>query len=260
MAVECLGVAGDRYFTGAMAAKFGRSLYGASRGRLRLALVQHALALDIPFDAEPLLDAGGGLGQMSAWAAERGHRVTLIEPAAEMLEFARERLQGLDVTLVQGDVQSLASLAPGPWPRIICHAVLEWMAQPREGFDTLANQLAPGGWLSLMVFNRDALLLSNVVKGNFDKALNNDLAGKGRGTRLTPISPLTHQQIAQWCAEAGLEIRGITGIRVFHDYLREKFPSEAQLAQLRELEFAHCRVDPFWRMGRYLHYSLYRPL
>ena len=44
----------------------------------------------------------------------------------------------------------------------------------------LARLLAPGGQLSLMVFNRDALRFSNVVKGNLQKALDDRLAGTGQ--------------------------------------------------------------------------------
>lgn len=249
-------MAQDRHFTGAIAARFERRLYGASRGEVRLALVKDTLEREIPCVPGPMLDAGGGLGQMAQWAAGKGHQVTLLEPSEDMLALAAPRLQGQPVRLVKGDVQSIPRLAPGPWPFIVCHAVLEWMADPAAGFAVLADQLAPEGWLSLMVYNGDALRFSNDVKGNFDKVKHNDLAGSGRGTRFTPISPLTHQQITQWCQQLGLSIQGVTGIRVFHDYLRDKFPSDETLAALRELEFRYCRQEPYWRFGRYLLYSL----
>jgi len=249
----------DRHFTGPMVDKFERTLYGASRGQLRLALLQETIEREIPLSREPILDAGGGLGIMARWAAERGHDVTLVEPAVDMLQAARQRVEGFSVVCQQGDLQALGTLALGPWPRIFCHAVLEWLADPREGLRALFDQLQPGGWLSLMVFNKDALCFSNIVKGNLKRVLKGGLEGKGEGTRLTPISPMTHDEIVQWTAELGLEIRGVTGIRVFHDYLREKHPSEDDLAMLRQLEFAYCRKEPYWRLGRYLHYTLYRP-
>jgi S-adenosylmethionine-dependent methyltransferase len=137
--------------------------------------------------------------------------------------------------------------------------VLEWLADPRAALFILARLLAPGGQLSLMVFNRDALRLSNVAKGNLEKALADRLEGTGQRKRLTPISPLTHAQIALWSAECGLEIREVAGIRVFHDYLRVPPTSDAQRARLLELEQRYCRVDPHWRLGRYLLYTLVRP-
>lgn len=251
--------ANDRVFDG-LADKFAASLYGASRGELRLALLDHLLPRTLPLTAQPVLDVGGGLGQMSAWLAVRGHAVTLTEPSGEMLARAREALNETDVRCLQAPLQALPEQAPGPWPLIICHAVLEWLADPRAAVATLAELLEPGGYLSLMVFNRDALRFSNVIKGNLDKALDDRLAGTGKRQRLTPISPLTHTQIAAWLAEQGLIVEHVAGIRVFHDYLREREPDRATLNRLFELERRYCDADPHWRLGRYLLYSVRKPL
>nr|WP_297458377.1 methyltransferase domain-containing protein [uncultured Halomonas sp.] len=249
----------DRLFDG-MAEKFAASLYGGSRGELRLALLDHLLPRTLPLDGQPALDVGGGLGQMSAWLAERGHAVTFTEPSGEMLARAREALDGTDVRCLQAPLQALPEQAPGPWPLIVCHAVLEWLADPRSAIATLAQLLEPGGHLSLMVFNRDALRFSNVIKGNLDKALDDRLAGTGKRQRLTPISPLTHAQISRWLAEQGLVVEHVAGIRVFHDYLREREPDRATLTRIFELERRYCDIDPHWRLGRYLLYSVHKPL
>jgi S-adenosylmethionine-dependent methyltransferase len=254
-----LSPAGDRHFDG-LADKFADSLYGAARGELRLALLDRLLPeMLAPLDRQPVLDVGGGLGQLAGWFAERGHAVTLVEPAAEMCERARVELAGRPVSFVEAPLQALPSRAPGPWSLIACHAVLEWLADPRAALATLAERLAPGGQLSLMVFNRDALRFSNVVKGNLDKALADRLEGTGRRRRLTPISPLTHAQIVAWSAEHGLVIQQTAGIRVFHDYLRQPPENEAERARLLELEWRYCRAEPHWRLGRYLLYTLVRP-
>jgi S-adenosylmethionine-dependent methyltransferase len=255
-----LSAAGDRHFDG-LADKFADSLYGGARGELRLALLDRLLPELLALHGQPLLDVGGGLGQLAGWFAGRGHPVTLVEPAGEMLARARQSLSGAGqpVTFVQAPLQALPEVAPGPWSLIACHAVLEWLADPRAALATLAERLAPGGQLSLMVFNRDALRFSNVVKGNLEKALADRLEGKGLRRRLTPISPLTHAQIRAWSAELGLELRAVAGVRVFHDYLRRPPESDADRAALLELEWRYCRVDPHWRLGRYLLYTLVRP-
>ncbi|QTF91792.1 methyltransferase domain-containing protein [Halomonas sp. BM-2019] len=251
-------MAGDRYFDG-LADKFAVSLYGGARGELRLALLDQLLPELLALRGQPVLDVGGGLGQLAGWFAGRGHAVTLVEPSGEMLARARESLVGQPVTFTQAPLQALPEAAPGPWSLIVCHAVLEWLADPRAALATLAGQLAPGGQLSLMVFNRDALRFSNVVKGNLEKALADRLEGKGRRLRLTPISPLTHAQVEAWSAELGLAIRGVAGIRVFHDYLRRPPERDDDRAALLALERRYCRVDPHWRLGRYLLYTLARP-
>lgn len=253
-----LSPAGDRHFDG-LADKFAASLYGGLRGELRLALLDRLLPETLELHAQPVLEVGGGLGQLAGWLADRGHPVTLTEPAAEMLARARRSLAGRAVSCRQAPLQALPSQVPGPWPLVSCHAVLEWLADPRAALATLAGLLAPGGQLSLMVFNRDALRLSNVVKGNLDKALADRLEGQGRRKRLTPISPLTHRQITGWAAELGLEVAAVAGVRVFHDYLQCPPQDETQREALLELEWRYSRVDPHWRLGRYLLYTLIRP-
>jgi len=254
-----LSAQGDRHFDG-LADKFAASLYGGARGELRLALLDRLLPEMLALHGQALLDVGGGLGQQAEWFAARGHPVTLAEPSAEMLARARTRLAAHDVRLLQAPLQALPEQAPGPWPLIACHAVLEWLADPRAALATLADLLAPGGQLSLMVFNRDALRLSNVVKGNLEKALADRLEGKGLRKRLTPISPLTHGQVEAWSAENGLIIRGVAGIRVFADYLRQPPASDDDRERLLALEQRYARLDPHWRLGRYLLYTLERPL
>src|SRR5690554_7832412 len=250
-----LSPVGDRHFDG-LAEKFAGSLYGGPRGALRLALLDELLPQMLDLDGQPLLDVGGGLGQLSAWFAQRGHDVTLLEPAGEMLEQARQTLEGAPVSIIQAPLQALPDCAPGPWSLIACHAVLEWLGDPRAAFATLAQGLAPGGQLSLMVFNRDALRMSNVVKGNLQKALDDRLEGTGQRQRLTPISPLRHEQIEAWSGEYGLSIRSVAGIRIFHDYLRHPPASDADWQRVVELERRYCQAEPHWRLGRYLLYTL----
>ncbi|AQU81950.1 MULTISPECIES: methyltransferase domain-containing protein [unclassified Halomonas] len=259
--------AGDRYFDG-LAEKFSRSLYQAPRGELRLAMLDYLLPQMLHLEAQPVLDVGGGLGQLAAWLAERGHAVTMAEPSPDMLTHASawhaERvasgaLQPDQLCYLAAPLQSLPQQAPGPWPLITCHAVLEWLGEPQLAMQILTSLLAPGGQLSLMVFNRDALRFSNVVKGNLQKALSDQLAGKGKRQRLTPISPVTHDEICQWGADNGLIMEGVAGVRVFQDYLRQPPEKESDQAALLALEKQYCRQDPHWRLGRYLLYTFTKP-
>ena len=259
--------AGDRYFDG-LVDKFSRSLYQAPRGELRLAMLDYLLPEMLTLEGQPVLDVGGGLGQLSAWFAERGHAVTMAEPSQDMLAHANgwhaERIAAGAMLPKQLDylaapLQALPQQAPGPWPLITCHAVLEWLGEPQQAMQTLASLLAPGGHLSLMVFNRDALRFSNVVKGNLQKALSDHLEGKGKRQRLTPISPVTHEEICQWGVENGLIMDGVAGIRIFQDDRRQPPAKESEQATLLALEKQYCRQDPHWRLGRYLLYTFTKP-
>ena len=256
--------AGDRYFDG-LADKFSRSLYQAPRGELRLAMLDYLLPEMLHLKGQQVLDVGGGLGQQAAWFAERGHRVTMAEPSADMLNYAKtwhrdaKSLPEEAITYLQAPLQQLALHSPDPWPLITCHAVLEWLGDPQAALTTLSDLLAPGGQLSLMVFNRDALRFSNAVKGNLEKALSDRLAGKGKRQRLTPISPVSHAEIEQWSAMCGLQIDAVAGIRVFQDYLRHPPATAAETETLLALEKQYCRYEPHWRLGRYLLYTLIKP-
>lgn len=257
-----LTAAGDRYFDG-MAEKFARSLYNAPRGELRLALLDALLPEMLELNGQPALDVGGGLGQQAAWLARRGHDVTLAEPSGDMLEHARHALAETSfahrVSYLQAPLQALDTAAPGPWPLVICHAVLEWMGDPRAALEALGRLVAPGGQLSLMVFNRDALRFANVIKGNRQKALDDRLEGLGKRKRLTPVSPLTHADIERFADAAGLQLEAVAGIRIFQDYLREPVADANDQATLFALEREYCRTDPHWRLGRYLLYTLRKP-
>ncbi|AZM96463.1 methyltransferase domain-containing protein [Vreelandella venusta] len=259
--------AGDRYFDG-LVDKFSRSLYQAPRGELRLAMLDYLLPQMLRLTAQPVLDVGGGLGQLSGWFAERGHAVTMAEPSQDMLAHANawhdERCAAgawppEQLRYLAAPLQSLPQQAPGPWPLITCHAVLEWLGEPEQAVQTLASLLAPGGQLSLMVFNRDALRFSNVIKGNLQKALSDQLEGKGKRQRLTPISPVTHDEVCLWAANNGLRMDAVAGIRIFQDYLRHPSAEESEQATLLALEKQYCRQDPHWRLGRYLLYTFTKP-
>ncbi|MFC7047100.1 class I SAM-dependent methyltransferase [Halobacteriaceae archaeon GCM10025711] len=64
----------------------------------------------LPADGR-VLDAGGGAGRYSAWLAERGHDVTLLDRSAGQLATAAEKLaeRGLDdrVAVERGDIRAL---------------------------------------------------------------------------------------------------------------------------------------------------------
>jgi S-adenosylmethionine-dependent methyltransferase len=184
--------AGDRYFDG-LTDKFSRSLYQAPRGELRLVMLDYLLPQLLSLSDQHVLDVGGGLGQQTAWFAKHGHRVTMAEPSEDMLSYAQQwhrdeaPLPHASITYLQAPLQALPQQAPGPWSLIACHAVLEWLGNPQAALATLSDLLAPGGQLSLMVFNRDALRFSNAIKGNLEKALSDRLErsqrteNRGRG-------------------------------------------------------------------------------
>lgn len=248
---------GDRHFD-LLATRFAEKIYGGAKGAIRLAVLQADLAEALPDRPLRVLDIGGGLGHMSLWLAERGHAVTFTEPAEPMLEGARQRFAdaGQHATFIQAPWQALPDQLSEPFDLVICHAVLEWLAEPHAILPVLHKLTRPGGWLSLAFYNRDALIYRNLLKGHFKKMRKNVMAGEKQS--LTPQQPLDPRELATQL-EGLWQVESQSGVRVFHDYMPVEFQARADLADLLEMELAHRRHPSFAGLGRYLHW-ICRPI
>ena len=237
----------------ALAARFAEKIYGGAKGAIRLAVLQADLAQTLPDRPLRVLDVGAGLGHMALWLAERGHQVTLAEPAAPMLEGARERFAeaGRQATFLQADWQSLPAQLDTPFDLVICHAVLEWLAEPPAILPVLHQLTRRDGWLSLAFYNRDALVYRNLLKGHWRKLRSDELAGEKQS--LTPQTPLDPRELRTQL-EPLWQVESESGVRVFHDYMPRDFQTKAALADLLEMELAHRRHPSFAGLGRYLHW------
>ena len=246
----------DRHFD-ALASRFAEKIYGGAKGAIRLAVLQADLAEILPERPMRVLDIGAGLGHMSLWLAERGHQVTLAEPAAAMLDAARERFAqaGQSATFIQAPWQLLVEQAgeqlQQPYDLVLCHAVLEWLAEPHAILPLLQRLTAADGWLSLAFYNRDALVYRNLLKGHFRKLRSAELAGEKQS--LTPQRPIDPRELAEQMG-AHWQIQQRSGVRVFHDYMPAEFQGKAELAEVLEMELSYRRHPAFSGLGRYLHW------
>ncbi|MBN6037015.1 bifunctional 2-polyprenyl-6-hydroxyphenol methylase/3-demethylubiquinol 3-O-methyltransferase UbiG [Amycolatopsis sp. 195334CR] len=89
-----------------------------------------------------VLDAGCGNGYFSRMLAGRGARVVGIEPAARMVEFARE--QGEGVTYHQADLTRLPELGE-EFDAVVCSMVLMAIPDWRPAMRACVDALRPGG-------------------------------------------------------------------------------------------------------------------
>ncbi|MBD8492712.1 methyltransferase domain-containing protein [Pseudomonas syringae] len=242
----------DRHFD-QLATRFAEKIYGGAKGAIRLAVLQADLIEALPERPLRVLDIGAGLGHMSLWLAGLGHQVTLAEPAEPMLEGARQRFAeaGYDATFIQAPWQALPGLLHEPYDLVLCHAVLEWLAEPYTILPVLHQLTAAQGWLSLAFYNRDALVYRNLLKGHFRKLRGDSLAGEKQS--LTPQEPLDPREMATQLG-AQWQVETQSGVRVFHDYMPVDFQKRAELEQLLEMELAHRRHPAFAGLGRYLHW------
>ena len=136
----------DRHFD-QLATRFAEKIYGGAKGVIRLAVLQADLKESLPQRPLRVLDIGAGLGHMSLWLAQQGHDVTLAEPAAPMLEGARQRFAeaGQTATFIQAPWQELLGQLTEPYDLVLCHAVLEWLAEPfQHRVAPIAQANSPG--------------------------------------------------------------------------------------------------------------------
>ncbi|MHC3478842.1 tRNA uridine 5-oxyacetic acid(34) methyltransferase CmoM [Klebsiella pasteurii] len=253
----------DRNFDD-IAEKFSRNIYGTTKGQLRQAILwQDLQPLLKQLGPRPLrvLDAGGGEGQTAIKVAEMGHHVTLCDLSGEMVARARQAAADKGVIdnmhFVQCAAQDIEQHLESPVDLILFHAVLEWVAEPQAMLRTLWAMLRPGGALSLMFYNANGLLMHNMVAGNLDY-VQIGMPKKKKRT-LSPDYPRDPQQVYGWLEEIGWQITGKTGVRVFHDYLREKHQQHDKFAALLELETRYCRQEPYISLGRYIHVTALKP-
>lgn len=240
--------------------KFQRQIYDSVKGELRLQLLQEDLKSLHQSDPLTIWDAGCGMGQMALWFAEAHHDLVLCDLSVKMLKQAQTAFENanLNARFLQGAAQEMAPSLP-QFDLVLCHAVLEWLAKPEQSLQAIAEKVRPGGYLSLLFYNRNAMVYTNVLKGEWRLKfiLENAYLGKGKG--LTPPHPQFPSEVEQWLIQWGFDIKTQTGIRVFHDYMPPEVRARSDLDELVALEKAYCRRPNFRHMGRYIHVLAQRP-
>lgn len=251
----------DRNFDD-LAERFGRNIYGNPKGELRLATCWRELQLQLPAMAEGgwrIWDAGGGLGQLSERFLEQGHKVMLTDISRGMLARAAEQLGSyLDsgqLQIEQGAIQAMS--AETGFELISCHAVLEWVADAPAVLASLEKNLSPGGHLSLMFYNLNALVLGNMVKGNLYKLRDEDFAGHPGG--LTPPCPREPQQVLRELENLGLEIVARRAVRLSYDLMPRAVRAERSVEDMLAIDWQYGAREPYWALGRYVHLLCRKP-
>jgi len=239
--------------------RFARNIYGNAKGEVRLAIVWEHLLQTLPqiSAGKPLriLDAGCGLGQMGVKLAEMGHEVVLSDLSAAMVEqtaaLFKEQLPEAEPQLMHAAVQDLHVDDLGQFDLILFHAVLEWLATPKETLSHLLKLIRPGGSLSLMFYNKDALVFRNLIRGNWRKAESDNLQGEEGG--LTPYHPLTLEEVQGWLQAWDYSVLSRAGVRVVYDYMDRKMRESRPVEEVVRIEMKYARQEPYLHMGRYLH-------
>jgi SAM-dependent methyltransferase len=245
----------------------GEQQWRAGLGTLRQVVRQEAvtrqLAVHLP-DVPPrrVLDIGCGQGTQAVLLARRGHFVTGLDSSAQLLDDFRESLAAEAVSvrdrvqLVRGEAAAVADLfAPLSFDAVLCQGVLMYFADPGPLLDAIARVVAPGGIVSLLVRNGDALAMRPGLLGDWDtvgKAFDgfsyqNRIGLQARADRL--------QDLTAALARRNLAVTEWYGVRVFTDIVPSDapLPDEATLTELLRCEDRASRTDPYRQVAALLH-------
>ncbi|MFJ4919335.1 class I SAM-dependent methyltransferase [Streptomyces sp. NPDC088725] len=209
-----------------------------------------------------ILDVGLGQGTQALRLARGGHTVTGLESDSEMLSTARETFstepEGIRerVTLVQGDgLETGVHFLPGSFDVVLCHGVLMYVEEPDAMLAGLARMLAPGGLLSLLVRNADALAVRPGLAGDWAGALgafDTDLYVNrlGRQVRADRLDALTAT-----LAGIAAPLHAWYGVRFFTDSAPDdaEVPTGEELERLMSAEDRAGRTDPYRGIASLLH-------
>lgn len=250
----------DRNFDN-IAHKFAKNIYDSEKGAIR----QHVLWRDLEDivrlhhltpQSLHILDAGGGMAQMSQKLAQLGHRITLCDLSSEMLALAQKAIinNGLlsQYQFIHSSVQNLDQYLVDSVDLLLFHAVMEWLSDPKSALLELLDKVKPQGMVSIMFYNHHALVYKNAICGNIPHVLQG-MPHKKR-FKLQPQTALVPEEVMEWITQAGFEICGKSGIRCFSDYLGQKRNMGSyELSDLLELEARYSRQEPYCSLGRYVH-------
>lgn len=247
----------DRAFSNDVS-RFQKNIYQTAKGSIRQAVLQADLdgLINSPTPLK-VLDIGGGIGQVNQLFANAGHRVVHTDIAAEMVaaaqfEHAQANLSAQYEYLTASLQQLPEQLAGQQFDVILCHAVLEWLAEPSRALAIMISLLAPNGWISLMFYNKHAKQMANLVYGNFDYVRAGMQVKKK--VRFSPQQPLTIEQVSNWALAQNLTLFKHSGVRCIHDYLRDVQHQSRE--DLIDMELRFRGQEPYRQMGRYQHFLL----
>ncbi len=243
-----------------------------------------------------VLDVGMGQGTQALRLARAGHKVTGVEQDPKMVAVAREALAGEPegirgrVRLFEGDGRDTGvHFLPGSFDVVLCHGVLMYVEEPDPLLAGLARMLAPGGLLSLLVRNGDALAMRPGLAGDWAAALaafdttarspdflaSFTLPAASPSSPSSPGSGLRPQErggcppgpgldvradradrldmLTSTLAGIGAPLRAWYGVRIFTDLAVDGTPVPEDIDALLAVEERAGRTDPYRQVAALLH-------
>lgn len=230
--------------------------YDTTRGRIRFRVLREQLKEVLPPPPAGILDAGGGTGRFAAALAADGYHVTLLDPSEPMLERAGAALAPYaeNSRIITGRAEEARFLfGPGSFDAVLLHAVICYVEDLGAILSSVAEVLKPGGVLSVVFKNRDALPFRHVAQGRIREAMcvledpfeagNLGLVNRAR----------TREEVEEALARTGFEMRRAYGVRMFADLISEEVEGKDAFEALVSLELRVARIEPYRSVARLFH-------
>jgi 2-polyprenyl-6-hydroxyphenyl methylase/3-demethylubiquinone-9 3-methyltransferase len=155
------------------------------------------------------VDVGCGGGILSEALAAKGAKVTGIDLAEDVLQVARRHSAKarLAIDYHKLPAEDLARDHPGAFDLVCCLEMLEHVPHPEQTVAACAQMTRPGGDVVFSTINRNAKAFALAIVGA-EYVLN--LIPRGTHDYAKLIRP---SELQRWARAAGLEVRGLRGIR-----------------------------------------------
>jgi S-adenosylmethionine-dependent methyltransferase len=229
-------------------------------GRLRSDLTWKNLKGFLPDLAHPkrALDLGGGTGSMSVPLAKNGFSVALLDSSEEMLEIAQKEAEASGVatriSFHHADAAQVQELfAPETFDIVVCHNLLEYVADPGAIVRSIAHILREDAVASLLVRNRAGDVLKAAIQSFDFELVKENLSAKTVVESLygRPVRVFDPAERLQILSQARLDSVAEYGVRVFADYRGSAETNAEMYGQLLALELILGAEPQFAVIARY---------
>ncbi|MEU6082867.1 methyltransferase domain-containing protein [Streptomyces sp. NPDC047108] len=210
-------------------------------------------------------------GSQALRLARAGHKITILESDPRTLAALRADLvtepEGIRerVRFIEGAGRDTGvHFLPGSFDVVLCHGVLMYIAEPDAMLAGLARVLAPGGLLSLLVRNADALAMRHGLAGDWEGALTAFDSPVSTGTGGLKLRADRLGALTATLAGIGAPLHTWYGVRVFagpggageglpHSAGTVPLPRSADGERMLAAEERAGRTDPYRAVAALLH-------
>ena len=155
---------------------------------------------------------------------------------------------------MEGDAENITGLfTPDSFDVVLCQGVLMYFPDPGPVLAALAEVLAPGGLLSLLVRNGDGLAMRPGLQGDWPSA-RAAFTGLEYGNRIGVSARADRRaDLISALAGHGLVVDAWYGVRVFTDTADDDAEIPAEVEALLAVEERAGRTDPYRQVAALLH-------